>query len=165
MNVALGAWLSPDLEANEEQIATVVRLARENYRNVVRVFVGSESLYREDITVKQLIDYIDRVQAELQIPVSTAEPWHIWTKYPELGAHVDFIGTHMLPYWEGVKMETAADYIIDKMELLKTTFPGKQVVIAEVGWPSNGRTRGEAVVLACQSSTVFAEFSEQGRRS
>ena len=25
----------------------------------------------------------------------------------------------MLPYWEGVKMETAADYIIDKMDLLE----------------------------------------------
>ena len=42
LNVALGAWLGPDLEANEEQIATVIRVARENYHNVVRVFVGSE---------------------------------------------------------------------------------------------------------------------------
>jgi exo-beta-1,3-glucanase (GH17 family)/cellulose synthase/poly-beta-1,6-N-acetylglucosamine synthase-like glycosyltransferase len=164
LNVSLGAWLGPDLEANEEQIATVIRVARENYRNVVRVFVGSESLYREDITVKQLIDYIERVQAQLQVPVSTAEPWHIWIKYPELGSHVDFIGTHMLPYWEGVEMEQATDYIIDKMDLLKKTFPDKPVIIAEVGWPSNGRTRNEAVASEANQALFLRHFLKKAEK-
>lgn len=158
LNVALGAWLSTDPEKNEAEITTAIRLARENYRNVVRVFVGSESLYRQDITVKELIEYIDRVQAELKVPVGTAEPWHIWMKYPELAEHVDFIGTHMLPYWEGVNMETAQDYIVDKMELLRKTFPGKPVIIGEVGWPSNGRTRGEAVASVANQALFLRKF-------
>ncbi|MBM4311245.1 MAG: glycosyltransferase [Deltaproteobacteria bacterium] len=158
LNVALGAWLGVDLENNEREIATAVRVAGENYRNVVRVFVGSEALYREELTVEELIAYIDRVQAELEIPVGTAEPWHIWMKYPELAEHVDFIGTHMLPYWEGVKMEDATDYILDKMNLLAKTFPGKPIVIAEVGWPSNGRTRGEAVSSVANEALFLRHF-------
>ena len=133
LNVTLGAWLSKDLAANEEQIQTVIRLARENYRNVIRVIVGNEVIYRNDLTVKELMDYIDQVQASVTVPVSTAEPWHIWVKNPEMAGHVDFIATHMLPYWEGVKMEKAVDYIIEHMELLKAAFPGKPVIIGEVG--------------------------------
>jgi exo-beta-1,3-glucanase (GH17 family)/cellulose synthase/poly-beta-1,6-N-acetylglucosamine synthase-like glycosyltransferase len=158
LNVTLGAWLSKDLKANEEQIQTVIRLARENYRNVIRVIVGNEAIYRNDLTVKELMDYIDQIQAAVTVPVSTAEPWHIWVKNPEMAGHVDFIATHMLPYWEGVKMEKAVDYIIEHMELLKATFPGKPVIIGEVGWPSNGRTRNEAVASVANQATFLRRF-------
>ncbi len=53
---------------------------------------------------------LDRVRAAVEQPVSTAEPWHVWIKHPELAEHVDFITVHLLPYWEGIRVEQAVDY-------------------------------------------------------
>jgi len=163
LNVTLGAWISADFERNEAEIAAVIQLTRDNWRNVVRVVVGNESLLREEVSAKQLCDYIDRVQAAIRdagsrVPVSTAEPWHIWIKHPDLIDHVDFVATHMLPYWEGVQMEHAVDYIVDHVNLLRDTFPNKPVVITEVGWPSNGRTRKSAVASTANQATFLRRF-------
>jgi exo-beta-1,3-glucanase (GH17 family)/cellulose synthase/poly-beta-1,6-N-acetylglucosamine synthase-like glycosyltransferase len=161
INVTLGAWLSDDLEANEKEIEDVIRLAKENYRNVIRVIVGNEVILRNDITVKQLSGYLDRVRKAVEVPVSTAEPWHIWIKNPDLVEHVDFIGTHMLPYWEGIHLDKAVDYIIEHMALLENTFPDVPVIIAEVGWPSNGRIRRQAVASLANEATFLRRFIER----
>ncbi|TKB23227.1 glycosyltransferase [Desulfopila sp. IMCC35006] len=164
INVTLGAWISEDLKANEEQINTVIRLAKENYRNVIRVIVGNEVLLRNEITVKQLEEYLDRVRNALDIPVSTAEPWHIWLKNPDLTEHVDFIGTHMLPYWEGIHVDRAVDFVVEHMAMLENAFPDKPVVIAEVGWPSNGRIRRQAVASPANEATFLRRFIERAEQ-
>ncbi len=161
LNVTLGAWLSKDLEANEQEIETVIRLAKENYRNVIRVIVGNEVILRNDLPVKQVMAYLDRVRKALDVPVSTAEPWHIWIKHPELVEHVDFIGTHMLPYWEGIDVDLAVDFVIEHVDILKTAFPTTPVVIAEVGWPSNGRIRRQAVASLANEATFLRRFIER----
>jgi exo-beta-1,3-glucanase (GH17 family)/cellulose synthase/poly-beta-1,6-N-acetylglucosamine synthase-like glycosyltransferase len=158
INVCLGAWLGTDQEANDREIATLIRVANENYRNVVRVIVGNEVILRGDLTVAELAVYLERVRQAVQVPVSTAEPWHVWFKNPELADSVDFIATHMLPYWEGVDLERAVDYVVDHVNLLQATFPAKPVVIAEVGWPSNGRTRHAAVASPANQATFLRRF-------
>lgn len=161
LNVTLGAWIGKNLEQNEQQVETVIRLARQNYRNVIRVIIGNEVVLRGDLTVKQLSGYLERVREALDVPVSTAEPWHVWFKNQELASHVDFIATHMLPYWEGVHLDRAVDYVIDHVNLLENTFPDKQVVIAEVGWPSNGRTRRSAVASPSNEATFLRRFIQR----
>jgi exo-beta-1,3-glucanase (GH17 family)/cellulose synthase/poly-beta-1,6-N-acetylglucosamine synthase-like glycosyltransferase len=158
LNVTLGAWLDKDLEENERQIETVIRLAKENYRNVIRVIVGNESILRGELTAKQLGEYLDRIREAVDVPVSTAEPWHVWVKDQELVSHVDFIATHMLPYWEGIHLDLAVDYIVEHITLLENTFPNKPIVIGEVGWPSNGRTRKAAVASPFNEATFLRRF-------
>jgi len=161
INVALGAWLDADLEKNEIEIERLIQVARENFHNVVRVIVGNEVLLRGDIPIEQLIVYLDRVREALSVPVSTAEPWHVWYKYPELAGHADYIATHMLPYWEGIHVDRAVDYVVDHVNLLKNTFPDKPVVIAEVGWPSNGRTRHSSVASESNEATFLRRFLDR----
>lgn len=158
LNVTLGAWIGPDLEQNEQQLEEVIRLAKENYQNVIRVIIGNEVILRGELTVKQLDSYIEQAQNALNIPVSTAEPWHVWIQHPELAAHVDFITTHMLPYWEGVRLDDAVGYVIDRYNTLTRNFPDKAVVIGEVGWPSNGRKRGGAVASVSNQATFLRRF-------
>ncbi|SHO53447.1 Exo-beta-1,3-glucanase, GH17 family [Desulfopila aestuarii DSM 18488] len=158
LNVTLGAWIGPDPVENERQVTEVIRIARENYQNVIRVIIGNESILRGEITVKELDSYLERAQRELTIPVSTAEPWHVWIQHPDLADHVDFIATHMLPYWEGVPLDNAVDYIIDRYNTLARNFPDKLVVIGEVGWPSNGRKRGGAVASPANQATFLRRF-------
>ncbi len=157
LNVTLGAWMSGDLERNETEIQKMIEIARAN-ANVVRAIVGNESALREEVTIAQLCAYLDRVRQAIPVPVSTAEPWHVWLKHPELAAHVDFLAVHMLPYWEGVDVDQAVDYIVKRIDELKARFPNKPIVIAEVGWPSNGRTRQGAVASMANEAVFLRRF-------
>lgn len=157
MNVALGAWLTANQEENDREIATLIEVTRK-HKNVARVFVGNEVLLRGDLTAEQLVGYLDRVRKALKVPVSTGEPWHVWLKYPELAAHVDYLGAHFLPYWEGVDLEEAVQHVADKVGELRAAFPGLPLVLAEVGWPSNGRTWRSAVASQSNEAIFLRRF-------
>ena len=143
LRVTLGVWISNDLERNEREIAKAIELANES-RSVVRVTVGNESLFRQEVEVEELIGYIDRVRSAVKVPVSTSEQWHIWQENPELAKHVDLIAAHVLPYWEFVPMEDSGEFVLERAKDLRKLFPKKPLLLSEVGWPSNGRTRGGA---------------------
>ena len=143
LRVTIGIWISPDKERNEREIQKAIELAN-NSRSVVRVVVGNEALFREEITPEELIEVLDRVRAAVKVPVTTSEQWHIWEKYPQLANHVDLIAAHILPYWEFIPMEEAGEFVLDRARDLKKMFPKKPLLLSEVGWPSNGRMRGGA---------------------
>ncbi|MCW2267825.1 Cellulose synthase catalytic subunit [UDP-forming] [compost metagenome] len=143
LRVTLGVWISPDLERNEREIQKAIELANSS-RSVVRVMVGNEALFREEITPEALIQYLDRVRAAVKVPVTTSEQWHIWKEHPELAKHVDLIAAHILPYWEFIPMKEAGQFVLDRARDLKQLFPRKSLLLSEVGWPSNGRMRGGA---------------------
>ncbi|HYC05559.1 MAG TPA: glycosyltransferase [Azospirillaceae bacterium] len=141
LKVTTGAWISGDLSANEAEINSLVRLAR-THKNIDRLMVGNEVILRDDIEVPALIDYIQRVKRQVEQPVSTAEPWHVWLKHPELAEAVDFITIHLLPYWEKLPIDEAVPYAMERYNEVKARFPNKHILIGEAGWPSDGAYRG-----------------------
>ncbi|MDH0300710.1 MULTISPECIES: glycosyltransferase [unclassified Pseudomonas] len=143
LRVTLGIWISNDLERNEREIEKAIGLAN-TARSVVRVVVGNEALFREEVTPEQLIGYLDRVRAAVKVPVTTSEQWHIWKDHPELAKHVDLVAAHILPYWEFVPMKDSVQFVLDRARELRKQFPRKPLLLSEVGWPSNGRMRGGA---------------------
>ncbi len=48
------------------------------------------------------------------------------------------------------------------MEQLRRAYPNKPIVIAEVGWPSDGRTRGGAVASTSNQAMFLRRFLELG---
>ena len=157
INVASGVWIDDNEAQNQAYMKIFLETAVKN-PSIVRAVVGNEVLLRKDLTLEELAVYLDQARKALEIPVSTAEPWHVWVKYHELANHVDYLAVHMLPYWEGVHIDQAVDYIIDKMNLLKSLFPDKPIVIAEVGWPSNGRTVRSAVASTANQAAFLRRF-------
>jgi len=163
LNVALGAWLDADRDKNEEQLRTVIDLAN-THQNVVRVIIGNEVLFRGDLKVEELAGYLDRARASIGQPVGTAETWHTWLAYPELAQHVDFIGVHLLPYWEGVAVDRAVDYSFSQLRRLQKASPHKPIVIAEIGWPSRGRTRESAVASDANEALFLRRFLQRAEQ-
>lgn len=159
INVALGGWLDEDRERNEKEIARLLEIMG-NARNVVRIILGNETLLRKELGVEELTGYLKRVRAVVDHPVSTAEPWHVWIDHPELVEQVDYIAVHMLPFWEGKPIENAVGHVIDRMNALKKHYPDKPIVIAEVGWPSNGRMIKQAVPSESNEATFLRRFLE-----
>jgi len=165
LNVTAGAWIDGDKQKNEREIKHLLASARAN-PNVTRVVVGNEVLLRGDLKTRQLAGYLRRVRAQLAVPVGTAEPWHVWMKHPELARDVDFIAVHLLPYWEGVAAEDSIAFVQERLAEVQEKFPGKPVIIGEVGWPSNGRIRRGAVPSLATEAAFLREFlnlAEQNR--
>ncbi len=138
LKVMAGAWIDRRLDNNQHEIDALIAQARRYPGTINRVIVGNEVLLRGDISAQDLMVYLDRVRAQLHQPVSTAEPWHIWEKYPELVQHVDFITVHLFPYWNGIARKDALDDALARYHHLQQLFPNKPIVVGEIGWPSNG---------------------------
>jgi exo-beta-1,3-glucanase (GH17 family)/cellulose synthase/poly-beta-1,6-N-acetylglucosamine synthase-like glycosyltransferase len=163
INVTVGAWIDNHSDTDETELETAIELAR-THINVVRVIIGNEVVLRGDIPIEQLEKYLDKARDAIGQPVSTAEPWHVWLAHPDLAEHVDFIGVHLLPYWEGVNVETAVDYSFAQFRRLQKAFPGKPIVIAEIGWPSRGRTRESAVATDSNEALFLRRFLKRAEK-
>ena len=149
-----GAWIDTRLDNNEREIAALIAQARRYPGTITRVLVGNETLFRNNVTPEQMMAYLDRVRAALRQPVSTAEPDYIWMKYPELAEHVDFITVHLFPYWNGIPRKDAIGAALGSYEQLQKQFPGKHIVIGEIGWPSNG-DRKEYAYPSVSDEAIF----------
>ena len=163
INVTLGAWVDDHHDLNAQELQRAIELAA-THVNVARVLVGNEVVLRGDLPVGELTRLLDRARDAIEAPVGTAEPWHVWLAHPELAQHVDFIGVHLLPYWEGVPVETAVDYSIAQFKRLQKAFPHKPIVVAEIGWPSRGRTRESAVASEANEALFLRRFIARAQK-
>ncbi|MDA8165710.1 MAG: glycosyltransferase [Desulfobacteraceae bacterium] len=154
--VTAGAWLNGEPAHDELEIQALIAAAASPA--VKRVIVGNEAVLRGEVTPAELAGYLKQVRAAVKVPVSTAEPWHVWLKHPELAANVDFIAIHVLPYWEKVEIDNAVPWVFERYRQVKAAFPGKPIILGEVGWPSAGERRGRAKPTLASEARFLREF-------
>ncbi|MDO9083166.1 MAG: hypothetical protein Q7U56_07780, partial [Humidesulfovibrio sp.] len=135
------------LKDNEEEIAGLIRAANAYPDTVERVVVGNEVLLRQEITPALLIGYIRRVKAAVKQPVTYADVWAYWLENPKVAAEVDSLTIHILPYWENTPtpLERVIPHMLEAHAKIAAAYPGKPILIGEIGWPSAGRVRKQAV--------------------
>ena len=138
LRLTAGVWLSADEARNRREIEAIVRGVRSS-RSIERVIVGNETQLQRKLPRAQLVATLAHLRRTLGVPISTAEPWHVWHDDPDLARHVDFITVHLLPYWEGVPHGRAVEHAMARLRDLERRFPGKRIVIGEFGWPSAGQ--------------------------
>lgn len=144
LKMALGAWLSADIAANEQELANLIAAARKGQADIV--IVGSEVLLWGKLSETDLIEYIRRVQQALPgIAVSTADVYSVLLSHPAVIAAVDIVLANFYPFWEGVALELAVVQLQRSYHRLKAAAGGKAVMISETGWPSCGQPIGAAV--------------------
>ena len=146
LQVTMGAWLSSRLDKNEAEVASLIDLANRYPDTITRVIVGNEVLLRGELTPEQITGYLRKVKASIKQPVSYADVWEWWLKYPQMAKEVDYITIHLLPYWEDIpaSVEKGAEHIAWSYREIAANFPGKPILIGETGWPTAGRARGAA---------------------
>jgi exo-beta-1,3-glucanase (GH17 family) len=167
MKVMLGLWLSPDRAKDRVQVDTAVALAKRFPDVVTDVIVGNEVLLRGDMSAVDLAAFIREVKAAAPCRVTYADVWEFWNRNPELGPLVDFVTIHLLPYWEDfpIPVERAAAHVEAIRRQLMARFPGKEVAIGEVGWPSAGRMREGALPSPANQARFLYEVMADARRA
>jgi exo-beta-1,3-glucanase (GH17 family) len=135
----VGAWLSDDLEMNELEIAGLIQLAKEGCVDIAAV--GNEVLYRNDLSLAQLLGYIKRVKEALPgIPVGYVDAYYEFSNHPELVEASDVILANCYPYWEGCGIDDSLNHMQQMFGQAVNAAKGKKVIITETGWPSKGQS-------------------------
>lgn len=167
LELMLGAFLDDRLDHNQQELAAAIEQARK-HANVRRLIVGNETQLTARLPPNRLAAYLDQARKALQgseVQVSTAEPWHVWLEQPQLARHVDFIAIHVLPYWEGESVDTAVQTSLAQIRRVQERFPGREVVVAEIGWPSNGPPLGRARATPANQALFVRGFLQQASAS
>jgi exo-beta-1,3-glucanase (GH17 family) len=137
MKTLVGAWLSDDKKENEKEIEALIQLAKEGSVDIAAV--GNEVLYRNDLTLEELLGYIKRVKEALpNIPVGYVDAYYEFSRHPELVEVSDIILSNCYPYWEGCHIDGALSHMQQMYAEVVDTANGKPIIITETGWPSEG---------------------------
>lgn len=160
MKVLMGIWLGRDPVANEREVELGIAAAKRDHASLRGIIVGNEVMLRGELSEKALASYIQRVNDATDVPVTYADVWEFWERHPALAKATDYLTIHILPYWEDepVAPEKAVRHVADVYQHMKAQFPGKQIMIGETGWPSQGRTRRDASASLVNEARYVREF-------
>ena len=163
--VLQGIWLNRNLADNRREIEAALRLARQHPGVIAAIIVGNEALLRGELGSERIKAYLEEVRRRGRLPVTYADVWEFWLKAPELATAVDFVTVHVLPYWEDhpVPAEEATEHVRAVRQRMQDAFPGKEILIGEVGWPSEGRMRGGALPSPANQALVLGGVAEAAR--
>jgi exo-beta-1,3-glucanase (GH17 family) len=166
INVMQGVWLGPERDINDKEIAAAIELANKYPDAIKSLVVGNEVLLRKDLTVDEVIGYIRKVKAAVKQPVTYADVWEFWLRFPQLLNEVDFVTVHFLPYWEDLPIAASHSmpHIMEVYREVKAKLPGKPITIGEVGWPSEGRSRRDAIPSRTEAAGFIADFMQTAKK-
>jgi exo-beta-1,3-glucanase (GH17 family) len=139
LRTLVGAWLGDDKEENEKEIEGLIALAKAGHVDVAAV--GNEVLYRDDLTLEELIGYMKRVKealAGLNIPIGYVDAYYEFSRHPIIVEHSDIILANLYPYWEGCPIDYSLGHMQAMYGEVVDSAQGKPIIITETGWPSQG---------------------------
>jgi len=137
MKTLVGAWLGSDSEKNEEEVASLIKLANEGFVDIAAV--GNEVLYRGDLNEDELLKHILETKAQIKnVPVGYVDAYYEFTDRPTITEACDVILANCYPFWEGCDFDYSLMYMKDMYNRALKAGNGKKVIITETGWPSKG---------------------------
>jgi exo-beta-1,3-glucanase (GH17 family) len=166
LKVMQGLWLGRDPARNRREIETAIALAN-RYPNVISsVVVGNEVLLRGELAPGDLVNIIRAVKTRVSVPVTYADVWEFWLRFPAGADVVDFLTVHTLPYWEDfpISATDAASHVESIREKIAAAYPGRRILIGEIGWPSAGRMREGALPSPANQSRVISDVLARAKR-
>jgi len=153
-------WLDNDIAMNSKSIAKGIEVAKSYPDTIIKLSCGSEVRTRHGnkFDGEILRCMRDLRKAGVAQPITTIDTWWEWCDrkaicQPNLFADkVDWVGTNIFPWWENkfsdvypcTTAEQAADFHIARLSELRQTYPGKEVIVTEFGWP-NGPDGGTEI--------------------
>jgi exo-beta-1,3-glucanase (GH17 family) len=157
LKIAAGAWLGRDSAKNSIEINNLISAANSGLIDIA--IVGNEVLLTNDLSVAQLISYMNQVRQAIPsaIPVTTSEPYSTLLGHPDVMAASDVIFANFYPFWEGVSVANAMCVLQQQYQQIASVAGGKQVIISETGWPTDGNAVGAAIPSALNAGRFFMQ--------
>jgi len=153
-------WLDKDPAVNSQSISKGIEAAKAFPETIIKLSCGSEVRTRHNYTydgeISRCLESLRK--AGVTQPITTIDTWWEWCNrslncsQTNFGAQVDWIGINVFPWWENkhsgvhtcIPAKKAADFHIARIEEIRRTYPGKEVILTEFGWP-NGPEGGTEI--------------------
>ena len=144
MKTMVGAWLGDEREKNDQELENLVQLCRDGLVDIA--VVGNEVLYRNDLTLHELLDSIKYVKEQVpDITVGYVDAYYEFSRHPELVDVCDVVLTNYYPFWEGTSFEDSLGHLHHMHQQTLQAANGKKIIITETGWPSQGENTKNAI--------------------
>lgn len=161
----IGVWPNDDAHFSAEKAALTTYLPTISTSNVRAITVGSEALYRNDLTPQALADKITEVKNLIKdlkdkdgnswssVPVGTVDSWNVLVdgySTPAIKA-ADIVLANAFSYWQGQTQANASySFFDDIMQALQTIQSVKGTTdipfwVGETGWATSGGNFGASV--------------------
>jgi exo-beta-1,3-glucanase (GH17 family) len=153
-------WLDKDVAINEQSITKGIEVAKAYPNTITKLSCGSEVRTRHgNVFDGEIVKCMDSLRkADVKQPITTIDTWWEWCNRAApcqktgFEAKADWIGVNVFPWWEnkhaGVHTCTTADQATDfhiaRLAEVRQTYPDKDVVLTEFGWPSGPEGGTEA---------------------
>jgi len=155
LKTIVGAWIGTDRIKNQKEVDALVDLCQEGMVDIA--VVGNEVLLRNDLIPAGLLSYMKEVKASIPagIPVAYSDAYYQYEETPELLEASDVILINCYPFWEGANIRISTSYLRHMYDFVSKKANGKEVIIAETGWPDDGQTIEKARPNKQNAMTYF----------
>lgn len=175
--VFFGIWPTDEAHYQREKDALKAYLPNIKESTVAGFLVGSEALYRKDLTAEQLAAKINDARSFIaglkdsegnsysNKPVGTVDSWNVLVagyNAPAIQAS-DVIMANAFSYWQGQTMQNASySFFDDIMQALQTIQTTKGSVnidfwVGETGWPTAGSNFEDAYPSVANAREFWKE--------
>ncbi|KAH8154378.1 uncharacterized protein LAJ45_02146 [Morchella importuna] len=170
--IVLGVWPTDDAKFEIEKETLKEFIPKFGFENIYAITVGSESLYRKELTGAKLATKINEVKDILKelgadsIPVGFADSWNMIVTSdakPAIEAS-NIILANAFSYWQGQKMDNAThSFFDDIMQALSHVQEVKgsdldwDFWVGETNWPTGGKDYENAVPSTENAATFWKE--------
>ncbi len=163
LRTVVGAWISKDKARNEKEINALVQLANDGVVHIATV--GNEVLLRNELSVGEIIAYLQRVRAMLPagVQLGYVDTYYQFLSHPELIEYCDVVLINCYPFWEGADIAHSLAYFERMYDLVKAISGNKEVIITETGWPSEGQEVAAATPSPENAMQYFINVQEWAR--
>lgn len=172
-------WPTDDSHFASEKAALSAYLPTIDASYILGITVGSEALYRADLSASDLASRIDEVRELVHaidgysnVPVGTVDSWNVLVD----GANADVISSsdivfaNAFSYWQGQTMANSShsfvDDIMQALQVIQSTKGSTDISfwIGETGWPTSGGSY-ESSVPSVDNAAQFWQESICGIRA
>jgi glucan 1,3-beta-glucosidase len=167
LTVWLGVWVSEDSTVYDAEVKAFKELVTAGLidSNVVGINVGSEAVYRGDITADQAIEYVTdfkKVMADndVSIPISITDIVDTFIEYPDMLKAGDIVTINQFPFWEKIEADKAVAQFNKRIQPLIKLAGDMEVIISETGWPTGGSATNGSVASEENGAIYLNDFYE-----
>ncbi|KAK9459779.1 glycoside hydrolase superfamily [Lipomyces oligophaga] len=170
--LVLGVWPTDDTHFSEEKTALSTYLPTIDASYIPTILVGSEALYRGDLTADELAsdinavrDLVHAIDGYDSVPIGTVDSWNVLVD----GANVDAITAsdvvyaNAFSYWQGQTMANSSysffDDIMQALQSIQTAKGATDITfwVGETGWPTDGGSYESSTPSVSNAATYWQE--------
>ncbi|KAI5310232.1 glycoside hydrolase 3 protein [Ascosphaera atra] len=163
MKVVLGVWPDTDDSFNAD-VAALQASVPGNEGVVEAITVGSEALYRNDMTAQDLLAKIQQVEKLFpSVQVGFADSWNKiadGTADPLIYGGVKYFLVNGFAFWQNVPIDGAEKTYLDDMsqamQRIQKVTPDAYIATGETGWPTDGGSNyGQSIAGTANAKTFY----------